>query len=109
ATGARSPEQPRRAAVAAATSLPLLVVTMILAGVAAWAARRFSTGEQIEIGSWPQAIDAPRWAVALAIALMLLNVGVPTASLLVALRVKLDLMQIWTEFAPAVQGSMAVA
>src|SRR5256714_6828046 len=90
ATGVYSPEQKQRAAAAVATALPLLGITFALAALSAWLANRLASGEEIAVGSWPRALDAPRWAVVLAILLLALNIGLPIASLLMRLHVKLS-------------------
>jgi hypothetical protein len=59
-------DQARRAASAVATALPLLAITMALAGFAAWVASRFSTADEIALGAWPRSLDAPRWVFVLA-------------------------------------------
>jgi ABC-type Fe3+ transport system permease subunit len=108
ATGVYSPEQKQRAAAAVATALPLLGISFALAALSAWLASRFATGEEIAVGSWPRALDAPRWALVLAILLLALNIGLPIASLLMRLHAKLSPTRIWDEFSPKVLGSILI-
>src|SRR5205814_2817781 len=108
ATGVYSPEQKQRAAAAVATALPLLGITFALAALSAWLANRFASGEEIAVGTWPRAIDAPRWALGASIMFLLLNIGLPIVSLLMRLHVKISPARIWNEFSPQVLGSIRV-
>jgi DNA-binding beta-propeller fold protein YncE/ABC-type Fe3+ transport system permease subunit len=107
--GARSPDQAGRAAAAVATALPLVTCTALLAAVAVWGAGRTSAAEALTVGPWPRVLDAPPWASAIAVALLLLNVGLPVWSLVASLRVSFSISRIWAEFGPQVQGAIFVA
>ncbi|HEX3357935.1 MAG TPA: hypothetical protein VHS31_13265 [Tepidisphaeraceae bacterium] len=107
--GIKSPDQPARAAAAVATAFPLLACTVLLAALAAWGARSAGASDALTTGDWPPILDASPWTVALALLLLLLNIGVPVASLIGSLHVPLSPTQIWNEFNPQIQGAMIVA
>jgi ABC-type Fe3+ transport system permease subunit len=108
-SGAKSPDQPARAAAAVATDLPLLCITILLSLLAIFAANRASAAEEVTVGPWPKSLDAPRWAAIVAAALVLLNIGLPVWSLVASLREPFSIPYMWTEFGPQVQGAMIVA
>jgi ABC-type Fe3+ transport system permease subunit len=108
-TGAASPDQPARAAAAVATAMPLLVLTVLLAGIVAWAASRMSAAEAIAFGQWPRILDASRGSVVLTLMLVVMNLGVPVFALIKALVHPLSPWQIWLEFEPQVTGAVIVA
>ena len=107
--GAKSPDQPARAAAAVATCTPLLIVTVILAFIAVWGASQSSAAETLTVGDWPRALDASRWTVAVTVFLLLLNIGTPVVCLIGSLRESLSLPRIWGEFSPQLLGAMLVA
>jgi ABC-type Fe3+ transport system permease subunit len=107
--GAKSPDQPERAAAAVATALPLVMITFVLALVMGWLALRSSSAEVISTGPWPRALDASIWTLLGTCALLLLNVGLPIWALLASLHVPLSPTRIWMEFYPEVSGAIIVA
>jgi ABC-type Fe3+ transport system permease subunit len=107
--GVRSPDQAGRAAAAVATAVPLLVITAALAALALWGAGRASSGDEVAVGMWPRALDAPRWISILVLALLLLNIGVPVVSLVVSHKGIISPVKVVQEFAPQVQGTIIVA
>jgi ABC-type Fe3+ transport system permease subunit len=107
--GKLSPDQPARAAAAVATALPLLGVTILLAIIAAWGAGRASAAEALSVGPWPRILDAPLWASVLAVALVLLNIGLPVWALVQSLKIPFSVPNMWAEFGPQVQGAIVVA
>ena len=108
-SGARSPDQPARAAAAVATDLPLLCITIFLSLLAIVAATRATASEAVTVGPWPKALDAPFWVSVVAAVLVLLNIGLPVWSLFASLRERFSVPYMWTEFGPQVQGAMIVA
>ncbi len=107
--GLRAPDQPARAAAAVATAAPLLAVTVLLAILAAWGARRSSAADALAIGDWPRVLDVSRWTVAATVLLIVMNIGVPVVALVASLRTAFSPQGIWGTFAPQVQGAMIVA
>jgi len=108
-SGARSPDQPARAAAAVATALPLVTITFVLAAGVGWVASRSAAAETIAAGSWPPVLDASRWTMAATVLLILLNIGVPVAALLGSLRKPLSPRGMFVEFEPQVAGAIFVA
>jgi ABC-type Fe3+ transport system permease subunit len=106
--GAASPDQPARAAAAVATAIPLLIATILLAAIVAWAASRASAAETVTVGSWPRVLDAPRWTIILTLLLLVLNVGVPIAALCRALQEPFLPGKLWAVFGPQVGGAVLV-
>lgn len=104
----RGPEQAGRAAAAVATAVPLLVITALLAGLAAWGATRLAGSEAVAVGAWPRALDAPGWAIGTSLLLVVVTVGVPVGSLLMALKSPLSATRAWGVFGPQVAGAVAV-
>ncbi len=107
--GKTSPDQAGRAAAAVATALPLVACTVVLAIVAIWGAGRTSAADALTVGPWPRVLDAPGWAGAVTVALVLLNIGLPVFALVRALRVPFSVPTMWDEFGPQVQGAITVA
>jgi iron(III) transport system permease protein len=107
--GKMSPDQAGRAAAAVATALPLLGITILLAIVAAWGAGRTSAVEALSVGPWPRVLNAPLWASIVAVALVILNIGVPVWALVESLRIPFSVVNMWNEFGPQVQGAIIVA
>ena len=107
--GKKSPDQAARAAAAVATALPLLLCTVVLAVVAVWGAGKASAADAVAVGAWPKILNAPWWAGAITVALVLFNVGLPVWSLVRSLRVPFSLGNMWDEFGPQVQGAILVA
>ena len=108
-SGMKSPDQPARAAAAVATAMPLLVITVILAAVVAWAAAQFTAADAITVGQWPRVLDASLFVIALTWLLVLLNIGVPVAALIRSLQVPMSPSRMWIEFEPQVTGAIFVA
>jgi ABC-type Fe3+ transport system permease subunit len=107
--GRTSPDQAGRAAAAVATATPLLVVTVLLACLAAWGASRGGAADALATGEWPPLLDASRWPVLATIVLLLLNIGVPVWALAHSLKGNVSLYRILNEFGPQVSGAMVVA
>jgi ABC-type Fe3+ transport system permease subunit len=101
--------QAERAAAAVATAFPLLLLTILLAGVVAWAASRSSAAETITIGQWPRVLDASKWTIALTLMLLILNVALPVFCLVMALQTPRSPWEIWLEFEPQITGAVIVA
>ena len=81
-SGANQDQRPPRMLTAA----PLLLITALLALLAAKAAGRFSIGAIVHFADWPPVLDAPIWIALVAAGLLLLTVGVPIAALIASLR-----------------------
>jgi ABC-type Fe3+ transport system permease subunit len=107
--GAKAPDQAARAAAAVATATPLLLATILLAGIAAWGASRSSAADALTVGDWPPTLDASRATVIITLTLILVNIGVPVAALIGSLRTGFHPARMWGEFGPQVQGAMIVA
>jgi ABC-type Fe3+ transport system permease subunit len=107
--GAKSPDQPARAAAAVATAMPLVVLTFLLAMLVGWAAARSSAAETITVPTWPPILDASVWTVLLTILLVLINIGIPVTALLKSLQEPLSLSRMWVTFEPQVIGAVVVA
>ena len=106
--GLKSPDQAARAAASVATTLPLLLCVIVLAFIAIWGARLTAASDAITIGHWPRCLDAPWWAAALTILLLLLNVGVPVWALIKSLYMRFSLSDMFLTFGPEVQGAIFV-
>ena len=102
-------DQRARAAAAVVTAAPLLAVIGLLAILAAWGVRQASAAEALEIGPWPKVLDAGWIAKSLAVFVVLLTVGVPTAALAVSLQRRDSIQDIWETFGPQVSGTLSVA
>ena len=107
--GKKSPDQAARAAAAVATALPLLGCTVVLAIIAVWGAGRTSAADALAVGPWPKILNAPGWAGAITVGLVVLNIGLPVWALVEALRVPFSVPNMWDEFGPQVQGAIVVA
>ncbi len=107
--GYKSPDQPARAAAAVATALPLVLITSLMAVFALWIVSRASAVDALSIGQWPRILNAPFWSVLAAVALLILNVGVPIWALVHSLRVPFSIPRMWEEFGVQVQGTIIVA
>lgn len=102
-------DQRARAAAAVATSLPLLGVVLLFAGLALLGARKLSAAGEMETGDWPRALDAPRWVILLAWSIVGVTVFLPLLGLILSLHRAPDLRRIWDEFRPQLLGSIALA
>ncbi len=110
-TAAAGPDQAARAAAALAIALPLLIITILLSLGAFWLLSP-STGadfDELHAGDWPRALDAPRWTTAWTVLLWLVIVGVPVASLIVAMRSRFDPLDWYDQFGDALDGTFLVA
>ena len=107
--GISSPKQEKRAAAAVATTAPLLVCTVFLAVIALWGSRISSASDSISTGSWPRALDASWWVIAITLVLLFLNVGVPVWALVGSLHIPFSLPNMLNTFGPEVAGSIFVA
>lgn len=107
-SGAQVHDQQHRAAAAVVTAVPLLVITLILAGLGAWCASSLAEGQTLEQGHWPRCLDAPRWALWVTLLLLLINVAMPIAGLVFSMRLGFSPVRIWNEFADKVGGSLIV-
>ena len=107
--GQMTSDQAIRAAAAVATGLPLIVVTLMLAGVAAWLGVRTNAADQVAPAQWPRAMNAPVWADIAAVIVMVIMLVAPVWALVASLRRPLSPSTIWTEFAPELGGAMTVA
>jgi ABC-type Fe3+ transport system permease subunit len=101
--------QAARAAAAIATSMPLLGMIAVLSILAFLAARRLSVTEAIQVGTWPRALNASSWIVALAWMVIVVTVIVPIVSMYLSLRRHLSPFEIFNEFAPQATGSLIIA
>jgi ABC-type Fe3+ transport system permease subunit len=109
ATSGDFPTQSARSASAVATALPLLLVTMLLAGVALAGSAKADYGEQVTVGDAPRALQTPQWAGIATATLALVTLGVPIISLLLAMRVPLSPTRVWIEFGPELTGALFIA
>ena len=109
ALGRTFPTQATRAASAASTALPLLAVTILLAGIACAGSTRADCADDIATGSWPRILRAPAWAGIAAVLLAVVTLGVPVGSLIMAMRIPLSASHIWTEFGPELTGALLIA
>ena len=107
--GAKSPDQPARAAAAVATAMPLVGLTFLLAMLVGWAASRSTAAETITIPSWPPILDCSIWTMLLTIALLLVNIGIPVTALLKSMQEPLSIGRMWVTFEPQVIGAVVVA
>jgi ABC-type Fe3+ transport system permease subunit len=98
-------DQEQRAADAILTAAPLLVVTVLLALLAVKIAGKFSIGAVVHANDWPPILDAPKWIIALAGALLLLTLGVPIGALLASLKYLDSPAVLLNEFGGALAGS----
>src|SRR5207249_4826198 len=94
---------------AVVTSLPLLVVIGLLAGLAVWGIRKTSAIEGIEAQGWPAALDTPAWAVMVSVVVVLVTVGVPIGAMELSMKRPFDLGRMWNTLAPQMGGSIWVA
>jgi ABC-type Fe3+ transport system permease subunit len=106
--GLKSPDQAARAAASVATTLPLLGCIVVLALIAMWGTRLSEASDSITVGQWPRALDAPWWAAALTIALLVLNVGVPVWALVKSLYIRFSIPDMFITFGPEVEGAILV-
>ena len=102
-------DQTARSAAAVATAGPLLVVMLALAGLAAWLCANTSGGDEVTTGNWPRVLRTPWWIIVVAAAVVVMTIGVPVASLLLALRVPFSPSLVWTVFGHEVSGSLTLA
>src|SRR5262249_48971544 len=79
-----SPDQASRAAAAVATSLPLLIVILVMAALSVRVMVKTSVSEHIETGAWPRSLDAGWIAKALALVVLGVAVVLPIVSLVVS-------------------------
>ena len=107
--GAHAPDQPARAAAAVATAAPLLLVTLLLAGAAAWGLSRESAASAVGPGDWPPFLDASRWTMAASFGLLIVNVGLPVWALVESLRAPFSPTRMFYEFAPQIEGTLLIA
>ena len=102
-----------RSAAAVATSLPLLAVVTVLGAATAWGARAMSAAEDLDVGSWPRALDAG-WVPTVVAWLVVSVTLVGPATALVAARVgsPRDVsgpLEVLDKFLPQLQGSLMLA
>lgn len=107
--GQMTADQASRAAAAVATGVPLIIVTLVLAGLAAWLGVRASAADQVAPAQWPRAMNAPIWANMGAVLVTAVMLVTPVWALVASLRRPLSPSTIWTEFAPELGGAMTVA
>ena len=100
--------QSERAAAAVATAAPLLLTTLLLAGLALGTARRLSIQESLHVGDWSPRLDAPRWILWLALITMLICVGCPIFSLCASMRSIPTQTHLLSDLARPALGSMAI-
>ncbi len=98
-------DQEQRAAAAILTATPLLLLTALLALLAAKAAGRFSMATTVHFAEWPRVLDAPMWASVLAVGLVVLTLGVPIAALMASLNHMDSPAVLFSEFGGALGGS----
>jgi ABC-type Fe3+ transport system permease subunit len=99
-------DQPRRAAAAVATAVPMIVAIGALACVAILAARRGGGADAIDIGTWPRALDAGAIPTAFTTCVLALVVVLPIACMIVSLKRPANSARIWQTFSPQVAGSL---
>jgi ABC-type Fe3+ transport system permease subunit len=107
--GAKSPDQAGRAAAAVATATPLLIVTVLLAIIAAWGVGKQTAVDSVGSGDWPRVLDASTWTMLATLALVAINISLPVWALIYSLRTGFSPARMWGEFGPQVQGAMIVA
>jgi len=108
--GLEAQDQPARAAAAVATATPLLLVTIGLAVIAAWGARRSNANDETPTaGDWPRVLDTSRWTVGVTVLMVLLNIGVPVVCLFASLRVNIFSAVTINQFGPQLWGALVVA
>jgi ABC-type Fe3+ transport system permease subunit/sugar lactone lactonase YvrE len=101
--------QRARVAGAVATALPLLAVVAVLGGATLRGARTLSAADDIDVGAWPRALDAGRLATALAGAVVVMTLVVPTAAMFLSLHRPFEPLAVLTKFQPQVEGSLLLA
>ncbi len=102
-------DQPRRAAAALATALPMFVAITLVAALAVLMVRGNTVSDQVDAGPWPAVLRAGPLPTVLSIAVMLVTVGVPTFCLCYSLKRKPDPSRIWHTYSPQVIGSLGNA
>jgi ABC-type Fe3+ transport system permease subunit/sugar lactone lactonase YvrE len=99
-------DQPRRAAAAVVTALPLLAIIAICSLFAWLAAGRHTAVDRVDPTPWPRAFDA-RWPAVLCTALLLaVTVLLPTACMAISLKRTTQPARIWKTYSPQVLGSL---
>jgi ABC-type Fe3+ transport system permease subunit len=104
----KSPDQAARAAASVVTTMPLLGCIGLLAITSIWGVKRSSASDAVTVGRWPRCLDAPRWAGAITVALLMLNVGVPVLTLVGSLHRKFSISFMLQVFGPEVMGAILV-
>jgi ABC-type Fe3+ transport system permease subunit/DNA-binding beta-propeller fold protein YncE len=103
-----SPDQAARAAASLATTLPLLLVVAALATAVYFGTRGLSIAEEIDPGAWPNVLDARGGWTALAVLVVIVAVIVPTASLVLSLKIHRSPAEVWSEFSPQIFGTIFI-
>ena len=103
-------QQRARAGAALAAALPMLVIVALFSIPIVRVARRLAatTTEEIDLGPWPRALDAGILVMLAAVAVVIITVIVPTASLIVSLEIHRPLPEVFDEFAPQISGSLFI-
>jgi ABC-type Fe3+ transport system permease subunit/sugar lactone lactonase YvrE len=102
-------DQRARAAAAVATSLPMLAVVIVLGLLAARSVRSLSAADAIDVGAWPQALDAGALTILASWLLVAITLLIPIVALVLSLKRRFDASLVWAEFGPQVTGSILVA
>jgi ABC-type Fe3+ transport system permease subunit len=103
------PTQAQRMGAALATMLPSLLLTLCLAMVGWRVARRLSADQDLSTGQGPSPLATPWWVDGLAMAVVLLGVGLPLGAMVASLRTSFDPARIANAYAPQLVGSMSLA
>jgi ABC-type Fe3+ transport system permease subunit/DNA-binding beta-propeller fold protein YncE len=103
--------QDQRAGAAVATSLPLLLVALLLGGLGMLGVRRVSaiTDELHDAASFPRILEPGVLVKCLAVLIVILTLLVPTAAMIASLRIHRPIGEIWTRFSPQASGSIILA
>ena len=109
AEGDHYPSQSARSAAAAAVGIPLLLVILAAAGGAGYFYEVGESGEAVNVGDWPRAVDAGwGWTVA-AWGVVALALGVPIGSMWASLSRPFDPVYTWREVQPEAVRSLLYA
>ena len=102
-------DQRARAGAAVAASLPMLVVIGTLATLSFLTVRKHHITDSIDVGPWPASLNATPWATIASMVVILIALIVPIGSLIAALNVRFNPIDVIDEFLPQLSGSLLVA
>jgi ABC-type Fe3+ transport system permease subunit/sugar lactone lactonase YvrE len=102
--------QDARAGGAVATSVPLLLVAIILGAAGILGVRRVSaSADDLHEGYWPRVLEPGMGLKLLALLIVVVTLAVPTGAMIASLRIHRSLLTVWREFSPQATGSLIIA